>query len=488
MIEVRGSAPTTRVEEAVLFAFDEMALPFRLNLVTRLVGGKNRRRPEIVLHKGSSVEHDESLHYYGTTIKVGDEFRMYYNGRIGVNSALANMEGFEGRLCQAISKDGIHWEKPKLGLVEFNGSKENNIVSLPGEPDIMAGVVLYEPEDPDPARRFKLVYESGRDDRHARMCVAFSQDGLNWVQSPNNPVGPRLEMAGCVNFNGCYYVNGQGPGQAGLQRKLHTYASYDFEKWSPASVLGLRRSPILEGPSTDDVTRTGEEVHLGASLHNRGNVILGIYGQWHGHPTGDRRWVTIDLGLLISHDGMHFHEPIRDYKFIVGREEPESTNGWGPALMQGQGMYDMGDETYYWYSLWRHDGQVRLTTWERDRFGYVTPYPPNPVDFRDYSQLVTCPLQSLDGNAQAFLNVAGLGEYAGLRVEALDEKFNPVKGFSGDEAAILRESGLRVPVKWPGGDALPNPGGPVRLSFTWGPIGPGCIRPEDIRLYAVYLR
>ena len=52
-----------------------------------------------------------------------------------------------------------------------------------------------------------------------------------------------------------------------MQRKLHTYASYDFENWSEASVLGLQRSPLLEGPPLEDITRTGEEVHLGAALH-----------------------------------------------------------------------------------------------------------------------------------------------------------------------------------------------------------------------------
>ena len=30
--------------------------------------------------------------------------------------------------CYAESRDGIHWTKPELGLFEFNGSKQNNIV------------------------------------------------------------------------------------------------------------------------------------------------------------------------------------------------------------------------------------------------------------------------------------------------------------------------------------------------------------------------
>ena len=183
MIKVSGAPGVTQVEEAVLFAFDEMCIPFRRNLVTHLIPGKMRTKAQIVVRKGDSTSHDDSLHYYGTTIKVGDEYRMWYNGRIGVNSQLANMEGFEGRLCHAVSKDGINWEKPSLGLVEFNGSKDNNIVLLPDETDIMAGIVLYEPDDPDPNKHFKLNYESGREDRHCRSKLpskgAYSENGLS---------------------------------------------------------------------------------------------------------------------------------------------------------------------------------------------------------------------------------------------------------------------------------------------------------------------
>ena len=31
-------------------------------------------------------------------------------------------------ICYAVSRDGIRWEKPSLGVVEFDGSKDNNIV------------------------------------------------------------------------------------------------------------------------------------------------------------------------------------------------------------------------------------------------------------------------------------------------------------------------------------------------------------------------
>jgi len=33
-------------------------------------------------------------------------------------------------VCYATSKDGIHWEKPELGLIEYGGNRKNNIVTL----------------------------------------------------------------------------------------------------------------------------------------------------------------------------------------------------------------------------------------------------------------------------------------------------------------------------------------------------------------------
>ena len=36
--------------------------------------------------------------------------------------------GGEGRTCFAVSEDGIHWQKPVVGEVKYEGSKENNIL------------------------------------------------------------------------------------------------------------------------------------------------------------------------------------------------------------------------------------------------------------------------------------------------------------------------------------------------------------------------
>ena len=47
-----------------------------------------------------------------------------------------------------------------------------------------------------------------------------------------------------------------------------------------------------------------------------------------------------------------------------------------------------------------------------------------------------------------WLNADGFGEGSLLRVELLDERERPLRGFSGDKAATVRESEFRTPVFW----------------------------------------
>ena len=69
-------------------------------------------------------------------------YRLYYT--LIVKDAVSEATSLEQRASQdyhplpgrivglayAESSDGVHWEKPNLGLVEFEGSKENNLLML----------------------------------------------------------------------------------------------------------------------------------------------------------------------------------------------------------------------------------------------------------------------------------------------------------------------------------------------------------------------
>lgn len=479
-ISLPGSVASGPFQEVVLFGFDNRAFPFQNNVQTHLITGKNGR---IVLPPGPPGAHDEAILYYGSVIRIGDTLHLWYNGNYGPPRKTM-LEGFEMAntvLCYATSRDGVNWVKPKLGLVEYSGSKDNNIVDLPVPNLWSTGAILHEPEDPDPRRRFKIAYAvEDKRDLKSKFNVAFSSDGLRWHPSPKNPVGPFLEMQGITKHQGLYYVNGQATftahGEATV-RRLVTFVSADFETWSPCGALGLDRGPRLTGPPTEDDRNQYEEIHLGAALWNRGNVILGIYGQWHGHPTGDRGLTTIDLGLALTHDALHFHEPIPDFRIIVAREQAGRPAGVGPALQQGQGMENLGDETLYWYSLWRGNkgSGVRLITWPRDRLGALRPFAP------DGAQAVSTPIQAAASGARVYVNASGLGAHTRLRLELVDHGFHSLPGFSGVDAAELSTDGLRAPVAWKGGQNLPV-GRAVRIVIHFEGV-----RPEDARLHAVYI-
>jgi hypothetical protein len=461
--------------EAVLFGFDDRAFPFQNHVQCQLIPARN---PKLVLAHGPEDSHDEVLLYYGTVIRIGDTFHMWYNGNQGPRQNDVNIERVNCRICYATSKDGVNWDKPELGLVEYKGSKKNNLVDLI-EPTLWSTfAVLHDPEDPDPTRRFKAAYEA-RIDGQLRFCVAFSEDGFHWVRFKKNPVGPFLEMAGITKHQGLYYVNGQAFGHRPLfVRRLVTFASADFEHWSACGALGLDRGPDVLGPSMVDDAHQHEEVHLGAAMWHRGNVIVGIYGQWHGHPSGDRRLVVMDLGLALSHDAIHFHEPIPGFRFIPAREQPKSPMNVGPALEQGQGMENLGDQTLYWYSLWRgtEGSGVRLATWEKDRLGMLQP-------FRQAgAQAISCPVRIVEGNSKVYVNASGLGPHSQLRISLLDEGFRPIPGGSGADAAVIRQDGLRSPAKWKMGEVLTSGQGVVRFSVDFEGV-----RPEDCRLHAIYV-
>ena len=69
-------------------------------------------------------------------MKDGDVYRMYYRGSSDpsytMKSQLRPGEQITAAhpqyACYAESRDGITWTRPSLGLFEFNGSKDNNIV------------------------------------------------------------------------------------------------------------------------------------------------------------------------------------------------------------------------------------------------------------------------------------------------------------------------------------------------------------------------
>lgn len=91
--------------------------------------------------------------------------------------------------CYAESTDGIHWTKPNLGITTFNGSKDNNILLA----NVQGTSVLYDPDDPDASRRYKLLTLG------SALSVAFSPDGINFTPLQKWPANSPAPGGDCHN-------------------------------------------------------------------------------------------------------------------------------------------------------------------------------------------------------------------------------------------------------------------------------------------------
>jgi hypothetical protein len=465
--------------ERVLFPFDDYSIPFNKGVLLTLVPGRKSsvtdpdhpNKP--VVRVGKPGDPDERRVYFaGTVIKVGDEYRMWYSGY--------DREA-RRHLCYAVSKDGINWEKPPLGLVPYKGGTANNLVAIDGDKEIRGSLflVLHDPEDPDPAKRFKLMWEM---DPTNQVKAAFSPDGLRWTIAAEGKFLVTAEPSGLVKHEGLYYINGHSgairhPVAGAQKRTMQTFMSSDFVNWTPSAHMSFRRDNIPPRPILDFESHHGEQLHTGASIWNRGNVFLGFYGQWH-NETNDRRTCIVDIGLVVSPDALHFKEPVPDFKLVPSFEETDRAE---PRLTQGQAFENIGDRTLFWYGIWTEvdrDGPtgVRVATWPRDRLGNFRPAP-GVAD----PQCLTSPQPIRAEGSRIFVNADGLSANNHLKVELLDEQLRPIPGYSGDDCVPVVKSGFRTPVTWKGGEVVRGNGQPVRIRISWGGDRPDC------RLWAIYV-
>ena len=76
--------------------------------------------------------------------EAAGRFRAWYQG----GACYGPDDG--SNMCYATSADGIDWHKPSLGIVDFEGSTDNNIV-LAATCMMHDPAPIIDPADPDPA-------------------------------------------------------------------------------------------------------------------------------------------------------------------------------------------------------------------------------------------------------------------------------------------------------------------------------------------------
>ena len=290
------------------------------------------------------------VHHAGTVTydELEGVFKYWYTSGSDPNVELTYQGGNYPRgasvVCYATSKDGIHWEKPKLGQVQCDGSRDNNILKL-GKYSPQGVAVLYDPKDPDPQRRYKAIYwdhvpmrlrEQGVSGELDGTWVAFSADGVHWKDYDNNPV--------LRGYNDCDLCVVREPlsaryvayGRFGFNRTVACTTSSDFITWStPRHVL----EPDLQEPS-GPWPRTqfyGMTVDLYEGLYLG---CLKIY-----RPGSDGR---IDSQLAASHDGIHWQR-VGDRQTFLPLGAPDQ---WDNGMVRSAQHYiTRGNQIYIYYGM-----------------------------------------------------------------------------------------------------------------------------------------
>jgi hypothetical protein len=485
-----GTGSTGR---AVLLGIDDHLLPLRKNVCLYLTKPTVRAEGVVTPNRDdeNAVDH-LGAHFYGTVLRDDGKFRMWY---YGISAGDETGSYRQGPVCYAESDDGLQWTKPNLMQLKFKESKANNAILLPDD-GMQCAAVIRDETDRDPARRYKMIYTASEPNVSWTFRPATSADGLRWTVM-DFPVRRFLEMGCFLKHNGTYIVHGQGFGlsEGGHAQGRTGYAavSPDFDRWNAGFVEAFAL------PEPVDVKARGldgdyDQVHLGVGATSFGNVAVGVYGLWH-NPTAEQRnkkgWygtgiISCDLGLVISHDGIHFREPVKGHVLVASEESaaPEMDGErWPTILCQANGIVNVGDETRIYHGRWRNGplagkgyyAEVAVATIGRDRWGGLALDPKVKE-----GEIWTAPVRLPTGGCGVALNADGR---EGIRVDVANENFSLIEKFSAESGATVAADGaLEGTVTWATKDLSTLGGKTVRFRIQMQREGD-----VDPRVYAMVL-
>jgi len=151
--------------------------------------------------------------------------------------------GRETGICYATSKDGIKWDKSELGLVEFEGNKNNNILMRGAH----GAAIFKDSHESDPAKRYKMIFKGDGED--IGMAVSFSADGLHWSEAIEcteiDAHGDTHNLAFWASDMGKYVVFTRINAGDNTRQVART-KSKDFLNWTKAEVVLRGNDPLKQ--------------------------------------------------------------------------------------------------------------------------------------------------------------------------------------------------------------------------------------------------
>ena len=448
---------------------------------------------------------------YNTVIKEGDRFRMWYD----FTPPEDDPSGITRGVAYAESTDGVHWDKPEIGLVEIAGSKANNVVipRLPNAPrgETEGGTVLLDTNLAcPPEERYKFwtkIRGIPEEDQARGMTGPFwqmhSEDGIFW-----NVYTERIDTPHCDTQNvplwddrlGKYvgYGRTRNPDRGFKVRGIGRIESDDFRHWSEmvevfrADETDWRAIPPEEckdrvGGYVDVYTNSAMKYPYAQDAYFMMPMMLYHWDcvevvQGEGDEAGDMHVNypdTSDVRLLTSRDGVVWDQAPGRRPFLrLGL-----AGGYRSRhVIAAPGVVRVGD--YLWnYSVGtnhNHSGQIDpesdghksgVFINESRLDGFIsadTPY--------EGGWLVTPSIVFEGGSLELNIDTSAGGL---ALVELQGEDGSPIEGFTKDDCDTVNGNSVRMAVTFNGsGDLSALAGRTVRMR----------VETYDTKLYAFQIK
>ena len=424
--------------------------------------------------------------WHGTVI-WDDEDHIFKAWYVGIDALETST--WQTRTGYAISPDGVAWEKPSLGIHEYNGSSDNNL-TIDIAPALGMGPALKDPGDPDPARRYKLFLWDdlwNTEIWNALDGVHFTREGKPSLTHKRLPDGSKARLPDpevWFDVHQCLY-DAQDP-DPNRRYKYYGQISEARGDWN------IRKGGLAYGPDPWTLTRSphnpiidpddGNEfqIHYISVLPYKGYYLMLYEFAWleplYGAYVGDVR-------LAVSRDGEIFRR-VNPHQAVIRRGEPDA---WDSGIIVTSSDTVVHDDQLWLYfagsaDVWKN--------WPRENLRGAPPAFPYPVQtglatlpldgFTDIESLdhempgivTTVPIRRPEARTRLALSVSNsLPGRGWVDVEVLDEAGSAIPGYERAACRHLWKDGASRPVTWADRTDLPLSVERMRLRFwTYGAV------------------
>jgi len=245
------------------------------------------------------------------------------------------MAGYTTHVAYAVSKDGIRWYKPALGVrpgtnLVFEGYRDSTTVWL-------------DQEEKDPQRRVTLF-------RVKRgpwaMELYYSPDGIHWrgpVASTTAKIGDR-STAFWNPFRQVWVYSIRGGNKLGRIRHYH-------ESADAAAGLAWKAGEVVPWTGADRLAPPPSDLKIPPQLYNLDAVayeslLVGLFSIWRGQPTDRPKPNDVVAGY--SRDGFHWSRP--DRRPLIPVSERKGAWNYGNIQSAGGCLLVVRDKLYFYVS------------------------------------------------------------------------------------------------------------------------------------------